>query len=351
MRSRWGSVVGVGAVMLLCLLWVGDTVAASSRPFLVGNGSIAFGGAQQGEPAWSPDGTRIAFIRGRNGAPDRKSYMSLYVAAAGGGDTRRLAFCGICGEQWGSHLGWSPDGRWIAFTRTDPVNCARYPASQCPVDAFGSVWVVAAAGGRPHRVTNCRPSCIDVEPTWSPNAGLIAFQRIRPGRSPSSGLYTVRPDGSELKRIGKGADLAWSPNGQRIAFDSGPNSMAVADADGSHVHVLLAGAQGTGPNLPSWSPDGRKLAYMTTPGHPSAYRFEVWTMNPDGSDKKLLYRSGCCVGYYAPPIWSPDGRKIAFSADSAGGTFVINADGTGLTRLSPVAYDELSWQARRYRRK
>ena len=69
-------------------------------------------------------------------------------------------------------------------------------------------------------------------------------------------------------------------------------------------------------------------------------------MNGNGSAKQRLYRSGCCVGDWAGPIWSPDGRMIAFSADSAGGTFVINADGSGLRRLSPTTSSGLSWQRR-----
>jgi Tol biopolymer transport system component len=84
--------------------------------------------------------------------------------------------------------------------------------------------------------------------------------------------------------------------------------------------------------------------FFKTPGRREHYRAEVWTINADGSGKERLYHSGCCVGIWAPPIWSPDGHKIAFSANSAGGTFVMNADGTGLRRLSRDTYYELSWQ-------
>jgi hypothetical protein len=75
-------------------------------------------------------------------------------------------------------------------------------------------------------------------------------------------------------------------------------------------------------------------------------------MNPDGSDKKRLYGSDWGLGSYAPPIWSPNGQMIAFGASTynpathvnAGGTFVINADGTGLRMVSPIPFPQLSWQ-------
>jgi Tol biopolymer transport system component len=167
-----------------------------------------------------------------------------------------------------------------------------------------------------------------------------------PSPTLASGLYTIHPDGSGLTKIAAGGSgyAQWSPDGQQIVFDNGPDSIAIVNADGSGLHVLLAGAKGSGPGAPSWSPDGRKLLYFSTPGRPGEYRAEVWTMNPDGSAKTLLYRSRCCVGSWAPPIWSPDGRQIAFSADSAGGTFLMNADGSGLRRINPATFPSLSWQ-------
>jgi WD40-like Beta Propeller Repeat len=288
------------------------------------------------EPAWSPDGTQVAFLRGLylGGAGLVRSRMFLYVAAATGEGARRLAPCGICGLQdQGQHLGWSPDGKWIAFSR-----------DAGPTEAYQSLWVVGAAGGKPNRVTDCHARCSDIEPVWSPDGRQIAFQRLARTHA-ASGLYTVRPDGSHLAKIASTwGEPVWSPNGRRLAFDSGPDTIAVANADGTHLHVLLRGARGTGPGTPSWSPDGSKLVFFMTPGRPGRYRAEVWTMNADGADKKRLYRSGCCVDAYAAPIWSPNGQMIAFAANTAGGTFVIKADGTGLRRVSPAVPDELAWQ-------
>jgi Tol biopolymer transport system component len=343
-------------VAVIFLLLAG--VATATYLLVRGNGGIAFGGRKLvvvnprshrlkaiascgGRPgctiqdvAWSPSGTRVAFLRGFEGGPLDRSRMSLYVAAADGGAAKKLAACGLCGLQYGSTLGWSPDGKWVAFSRDTGLS------------GFESLWVVAAAGGKPRRITDCHAVCVDVQPVWSPDGELIAFERMG-GRKHAavSGLYTVRADGSRLTKIAAAyGKPEWSPDGRQLAFDYGPDSIAVANADGSHLHVLVAGARGSGPGNPSWSPDGRTLAFLTTPGRPGHYRAEVWTVNADGTDEKRLYRSGCCVMIYADPIWSPNGRMIAFAANSAGGTFVINADGTGLRRISSAVPDVLSWQ-------
>jgi Tol biopolymer transport system component len=175
---------------------------------------------------------------------------------------------------------------------------------------------------------------------WSPAGSRIVF-------AIGAGLYRVRPEGSGLARIVTAsqdiADPDWSPDGTRIVFDGG-DSIYVVDADGSHLKKLLGGAFGSGPGVPSWSPNGRRILYFYTPGTSGHFTGEVWSMKPDGSDRRRLYSAGCCVGAWSPPVWSPDGRWIAFAgATESDGVVVMDADGGHRRQLHDLP-SAVAWQ-------
>jgi Tol biopolymer transport system component len=294
------------------------------------------------EPAWSPNGKQIAFVSGLQGFPRLHETLSVSVEDSDSGRVRRLTWCGICGRPFGGGLGWSPDGSWIVFSRNSGARGAQ------------ALWLVDTAGGKLRRLTDCRAEfCVDVSPAWSPDGQRIVFSRFADA---GSALYTVRPDGSQLTRItnsATAADPQWSPDGRKIAYD-GDNKIFIIDADGSHQELLFARKAGSGPvpgkaggglGVPSWSPDGTRLAFFNTPRSQGGYRAEVWTINADGSAKRRLYRSVCCLWNWAAPVWSPDGKQIAFAASAAHGLLLIASDGRRLRRLSRApATAQLTWQ-------
>jgi len=167
----------------------------------------------------------------------------------------------------------------------------------------------------------------------------------------------VKTDGSDLTRLtnltGYAAHPVWSPDGRRIAFDvsgegEGDKVYAMA-ADGSELTLLSSGPIGSGPGRPLWSPDGTQVVFFSTPGSPGAFSAEVWVIKADGSEPRRLYQGSCCIGTWAAPIWSPDGRYIAFGVGSLypdqfpSGIFIIRTDGTQLRKLT-TDVEEVAWQ-------
>jgi len=212
------------------------------------------------QPAWSPDGTRIAFSSTRSGAPN------LYVMDAGGGRVRRLTDA----QAWESAPAWSPDGRRIAFESgrdglSGPLGIARRHRSIFRVDADGG-GLVELVGGPGYSGT----------PAWSPDGSRLAFVSDRDG---GLDVYVAGADGGGVRRLTRDGAAAgrpaWSRDGTRLAFDSAPTPDAVAEAqllvvnaDGSGERPLVRG----GGYQPAWSPDGGWIAFVSErDGHPDLY--------------------------------------------------------------------------------
>jgi Tol biopolymer transport system component len=288
-------------------------------------------------PVWSPDGRRIAFLRGTANDPCHPGKLALYVIGLDGRGERRLSACGgrdgVCGAIWGSGspFSWSPDGSQIVFTRG------------------GILSIVDVESSRVQELTRCeQPRCLDFGPAWSPDQSAIAFTR---SSGTDHALHSVGVRGSQPNRLAaEGMNPAWAPDGRTILVDTRHGIVSVT-ADGSKRALIApSSSPGEGPGVPSWSPDGGRVLYFYTPREKRGYRPEVWTMKPDGSRKSRLYRGACCVWMWFKPDWSADGSHVVLSADqhsldrvNRGGTFVVNADGNRLRMLTRQTTD-FDWQ-------
>jgi hypothetical protein len=157
-------------------------------------------------------------------------------------------------------------------------------------------------------------------------------------------IYTMNEDGTGIFAIRPtftGSTPAWSPDGSQIAMGRyTPDTVYMADADGSHMHPL--GNAGAAASDPAWSPDGRRLAITIRPAVRSSY---IATCDLQGGDVRQL-----TTGEYRDQqaAWSPDGTRIVFvredPATSVRHLFAMKANGTGLVQLSSDVDDrEPAW--------
>jgi Tol biopolymer transport system component len=371
--------------------------------------------ADDHHPAFSPDGRFLAFRSERDGG-------GLFVMGATGESVRRLA-------AFGDNPAWSPDGREIVFAtegESDPH--AREKVSE--------LWIVPAAGGEPRRIF----AGDAVQPAWSPGGHRIAFWRIESG-SGIRDVWTVAADGSDARPVTDARSVDWSPvwardgahlyfvsdrggvtNPWRVAIDertgetrgepepvvvptawSGQLSLA-ADArrlvyrtsemtseirrlafdpaagrpagpleqllhtaipavgldvsvDGliafrtaamqEDVYVVQSDGGGlrkltdddAKDRNPVWSPDGRALAFYSNRGG----RYEIWTVDRDGSNLRrrtaVIDPGPTRVGGALFPMWAPDGRAIVFSSNDRVVRFALRDEPVKSTEMEILPVD------------
>jgi WD40-like Beta Propeller Repeat len=240
---------------------------------------------------------------------------------------------------------WSPDGRRIAYT------------------SGGSIFVMNADGSGQGSLTG--PGNSDLYPAWSPDGTKIAFVRLpdcAPGNCQEADIYVMNADGSGVNRVTNGnglpeSHLDWSPDGTMIAFSG---------MTGGLPHVYTVKPDGSGETRltdvstmdegPSWSPDGRKIAFHSyrDAGPPSSCGFgcdgEIYLMNPDGSGQTRITNEPQVNSF---PAFSPDGTRLALMrwqcagfTNCVGGLHTMNEDGSGITRVTSEWQDgPPDWQA------
>jgi Tol biopolymer transport system component/serine/threonine protein kinase len=321
----------------------GSRVAFSWQPFPrdvqhiyvkpVGNGEprqLTFGAQEDVLPSWSPDGRFLAFSRrvpGQTGYDSRSSVISgIYIVPANGGAERRV------GEAWGG-VSWSADGRKLV---TGVVNGAP--------DSGGLNLLDIDSGHHTQLTTNG----VDSLPAYSPDGRWIAFKREFTGSAQE--LFIIPASGGRPRQLTSDArpidGITWTAGSREIVFASTRRPI-----EGSLWRVSVSGGQPVGisaslhsvsyPNIARRQ--GRVLAFNEAWTDSNIH---VWTGNG-------IPRSGAAWSFGEPstiinstradhsPAISPDGRRIAFVSDRTGNEeiWISRADGSGLIQLTSFAKD------------
>jgi len=316
-------------------------------PALVAGALVTLGSACAA-PAAAPTNGRIVFQR----FDPRVGTTRLYVVSADGRGLRAVTT--PSGYDGDSQPDWSPDGRRIAFRRLVGLGTPNERPQVFVVGADGR-------GLRDLTASSCTGACVaSEEPAWSPDGRRIAFERTLAsstvGRPPRVGIFVMNADGTHVRQLTQRSGTpraedhapSWSPDGKRIAFMSanttdkpvGASVIWVIDADGTHprrVRTLSHTWRGAG--APAWSPDGKRLLYSTACwfgncGQPPTGA-QLFTVGVDGKDGAQLTH---LAGNAFAPRWSPDGRGIVFVGNarvgSAGDVYTASADGGGVRRVT-----------------
>ncbi|HYH78500.1 MAG TPA: LpqB family beta-propeller domain-containing protein [Longimicrobium sp.] len=234
--------------------------------------------ARARSPSWGPDGRWLVF------ESDRQSFRDLYRVGADGSGLRRLTE----NREGNFEPAVSPDGGSIAFASSR--------------DGNAEVYVMRADGGGQRRLTAFHRD--DWGPRWSPDGRTIAFLSNREG---ADRIHLVSPDGTGLRKLnadtaraaGQEADIAWSPDGTRIAHTlhvrAGVSAVRIVDVRTGAIREV---ARVTGASQPAWSPDGRLLAFSAAAAAGDA---ELWIARADGTAPTRITRA---KGADWLPIWS-----------------------------------------------
>jgi len=234
-------------------------------------------GPEDSNPAWSPDGSRIAFTRKSGGS------KNIYIMNADGSNVVRRTN----GNSTNETPSWSPDGAWIVFAGINTL-----------VGSTDVYRMKADDDGTSPIILIDRPG-YDGQPAWSPDGERIAFASDWVAYDFTSDIFITDVAGSAITQVtagfGYGSSLvqyyqpAWSPDGQKLAVVTCPlafvtcstNTISVLNADGTGL-LQLAAAMGN--SRPTWSPDAQYIAFGSSGS--------IHWVKADGNSRGVIVHDG-----------------------------------------------------------
>lgn len=254
-------------------------------------------------PEWSPDRSKIAFLRARKGA------TNLWVMRHNGDDAYMVARDVV------EHYDWAPDSRLLVFTRSEFISYEE--------GARNTLFSVRPDGSEEQLLSD--EDWVGFGPDWSPDGSSIALTGLtRPDDDMNEDVYLFDVEDGDVRQLTTDPDddwaPQWSPDGTKIAFltarndpydsEFGPytSGLYVIDADGSNERQLTSGDHSKDSDH-AWSPDGRHLVYVqgwdddVAPETTSHLRI----VSPHGPSERVA-----AGGRVAEPDWSPSGSWIVY---------------------------------------
>jgi hypothetical protein len=261
-------------------------------------------GNNDDRPAFSPDGSKIAFTSDQGG-----NGWDIWVMQADGSNPTRLTT--VAATDYNPT--WSPDGSKIAFeTWRNP---------------YTEIWVMDADGSNQRMVINRAPASNVQDPAWSPDGSRIAYVRSNPAPAIAA-ASAADGSGEVILAAAYAHDPTWSPDASRLAYKRTNTATGVTDI---HAVEVASGvdtnltADAANDQFPAWSPDGTQIAYAVLSG-----QWEIFRMNANGTGKVNVTNNNP-LSSERNPDWGPAPAASAPPAlvvADGGATFEDGGDGT-----------------------
>jgi TolB protein len=231
------------------------------------------------------------------------------------------------------------------------------------------IWVANRDGSGQRQLTHVGPNYLDSDPDWAPDGSRLVFGRCKPGGRCT--VWSVKADGNDPRMLSRACTrfgpncpedhgASYSPDGHSLAFVrftvAGTSTIMISDANLHHARPVFSFGRDKGApsiNPPFWSPDGKQLVFSLCNCNGSRYKpvsgLAMFVINADGSGLRRLTPWSLHAGTAGSEggsdriDWSPDGTRILFRTvdvesddpgPSTGNVYTIRPDGSDVRRIT-----------------